>query len=91
MKLGVATNISAIADNINIKSSSNTSTVTNSSSSTSDLVYKKQFITFKTPSSRTEMIEKKKVMMNRIRAKQHRGGDDGGEKGGGEGRGVVPL
>ena len=61
-KLSMATSISDIADNINTKSSSKTSMVTNSSSSTSEVVYKKQFLSFKTPSSRTEMIEKKKVL-----------------------------
>ena len=61
--------------------------MTKSGDGTSDYVYPKQFITFKTPSSLPEVINNKKRLINRIRAKQHHGGGEGGEKGGGRGDG----
>ena len=71
-------NISGTTDYSNRKSNSKTSILARSS--TSEEFRKTQFVSFKTPSSLPKVIERKRKLFDKIRAKQHHGNNiDGGE------------
>ena len=69
-------NISGTTDYSNRKSNSKTSILARSS--TSEEFIKTQFVSFKTPSSLPKVIERKRKLFDKIRAKQHHGNNIGG-------------
>ena len=72
-------NISGTTDYSNRKSNSKTSILARSS--TSEEFRKTQFVSFKTPSSLPKVIERKRKLFDKIRAKQHHGNNiSGGEE-----------
>ena len=84
-KSQVDNNISGTTDNVNKNSSRKTSTLAKLSTPNNEY-YTKKFVSFKTPSSLPKVRERKRELIDKIRAKKHHGNniDGGGGGGGGE-------
>ena len=72
-------NIPGTTDNVNKNSSRKTSTLAKLTTPNNEY-YLKKFVSFKTPSSLPKVRERKRELMDKIKAKQHHGNNiDGGE------------